>query len=55
VLAIVATQVGQSPALMTTGVFWKAVAHMGGYLARQGDGPPGWKPCGKAGFVSKPC
>jgi Transposase Tn5 dimerisation domain len=42
-LAVVAAQAGQTPALMTTGAFWKAVAQMGGYLARQGDGPPGWK------------
>jgi len=42
-LAIVAAQADQAPALMTTGAFWKAVAQMGGYLARQGDGPPGWK------------
>ncbi len=43
VLAIVATQTGQSPTTMTTQAFWKAVAQMGGYLARRGDGPPGWK------------
>jgi hypothetical protein len=43
VLAVVAAQTGQTPAQMTMGAFWKAVAHMGGYLARQGDGPPGWK------------
>jgi len=42
-LAVVAAQANQAPALMTTGTFWKAVAHMGGYVARQGDGPPGWK------------
>lgn len=42
-LAIVAAQASQAPALMTTGAFWKAVAQMGGYLARSGDGPPGWK------------
>jgi Transposase DNA-binding len=42
-LAIVAAQANQAPALMTTGTFWKAVAQMGGYLARQGDGPAGWK------------
>ena len=40
---IVAAQANQAPALMTTGAFWKAVAQMGGYLARQSDGPPGWK------------
>lgn len=43
ILAIVATQTGQSPTTMTTQAFWKAVAQMGGYLARRGDGPPGWK------------
>ena len=32
-LAIVAAQADQAPALMTTGAFWKAVAQMGGYLA----------------------
>ena len=42
-LAIVAAQTDQPPALMTTGAFWKAVAQMGGYLARRSDGPPGWK------------
>jgi hypothetical protein len=42
-LAIVAAQTGQSPAQMTTGAFWRTVAQMDGYLARHGDGPPGWK------------
>jgi hypothetical protein len=42
-LALVAAQAGQSPTLMTAGAFWKAVAQLGGYLARRGDGPPGWK------------
>ena len=28
---------------MTVGDFWIEVARMGGYLARKGDGPPGWK------------
>jgi hypothetical protein len=42
-LAVVAAQVGQAPAGMTTEAFWKAVAQMGGYLARHGDGPAGWK------------
>jgi hypothetical protein len=41
-LALVAAQAGQAPAQMTTGAFWKAVAQMGGYLARQGDGPAGF-------------
>jgi Transposase DNA-binding len=42
-LAVVAAQTDHPPALMTTGGFWTAVAQMGGYLARPGDGPPGWK------------
>ncbi len=42
-LAIVAAYSNQAPGQMTTGAFWKAVAQMGGYLARRGDGPPGWK------------
>jgi len=42
-LAIVAAQTAQSPTGMTSEAFWKAVAQMGGYLARRGDGPPGWK------------
>lgn len=28
---------------MSTVTFWKAVAQLGGYLDRRGDGPPGWK------------
>ncbi|GHO73508.1 hypothetical protein KSD_12790 [Ktedonobacter sp. SOSP1-85] len=44
VLAVVAAQTGQSPTQMTTEAAWKAVAQMGGYLARRSDGPPGWKP-----------
>lgn len=28
---------------MSTEAFWKAVAGLGGYLARTHDGPPGWK------------
>jgi hypothetical protein len=42
-LAIVARQTNQPPTTMTAQAFWKAVAQMGGYLARSGDGPPGWK------------
>lgn len=42
-LAVVAAQTHQSPALMTTADFWRAVARLGGYLARTSDGPPGWK------------
>ena len=42
-LAVLAAQVGLSPSTMTVGTFWTEVARMGGYLARRGDGPPGWK------------
>jgi len=42
-LAVMAARTRQSPVTMTVGDFWIEVAHMGGYLARKGDGPPGWK------------
>jgi len=29
--------------LLTVNEFWRAVSHLGGYLGRPGDGPPGWK------------
>src|SRR5215471_3017196 len=43
VLTIVAARTAQSPSTLTIGTFWTEVARMGGYLARSGDGPPGWK------------
>jgi hypothetical protein len=42
-LTVLATHVALSPSSMTVGTFWTEVARMGGYLARRGDGPPGWK------------
>jgi hypothetical protein len=42
-LTVLAAHVGLSPSSMTVGTFWIEVARMGGYLARRGDGPPGWK------------
>lgn len=42
-VALMAPRAGQSPATLTVGDFWIEVARMGGYLARKGDGPPGWK------------
>jgi hypothetical protein len=42
-LTVLAAHVGLSPSTMTLGTFWREVARMGGYLARRGDGPPGWK------------
>jgi len=42
-LTVVATQAGLDPSTMTTEVFWREVARLGGYLARRRDGPPGWK------------
>lgn len=29
--------------VLTVRAFWRAVSHLGGYLGRPGDGPPGWK------------
>ena len=42
-VAIIATRTAQSPSMLTVKAFWTEVARMGGYLARAGDGPPGWK------------
>jgi hypothetical protein len=42
-LAVLAQRSGQSPLTMTVGTFWTEVAHLGGYLARSHDGPPGWR------------
>ncbi len=42
-LAVLAERSGHSPATMTVGTFWTEVAHLGGYLARSHDGPPGWR------------
>ncbi|GHO48629.1 IS4 family transposase [Ktedonospora formicarum] len=42
-VAIIATRTAQSPSMLTGKAFWIEVARMGGYLARAGDGPPGWK------------
>ena len=43
VVALVAVRTTLSPASLTLNVFWTEIARMGGYLARSGDGPPGWK------------
>ena len=42
-VAVIAAPAGQSSLTMTVRGFWVEVARMGGYLARKGDGPPGWK------------
>jgi hypothetical protein len=42
-LTVLAAERGLSPSTMTVGTFWTEVARMGGFLARRGDGPPGWK------------
>lgn len=42
-LALLAAHTGRVPEEMSTAIFWKAVAQLGGYLGRRGDGPPGWK------------
>jgi hypothetical protein len=51
-VAVVATRTGVDRAGMTLGAFWRAVASLGGYLGRKGDGPPGWKTIWKGwGYV----
>ncbi|EFH80062.1 IS4 family transposase [Ktedonobacter racemifer] len=42
-LTILAAHVGLLPSTMTVETFWTEIARMGGFLARRGDGPPGWK------------
>jgi hypothetical protein len=42
-LQVVAHLSGRPAASLTRQAFWHAVAQQGGYLARQRDGPPGWK------------
>lgn len=43
VVAVVAAKVRLPLAGMTAQQCWYAIARLGGYLARKGDGPPGWK------------
>ena len=43
VVRVVAALTGQRGAAVTVAAFWKALAGLGGYLGRTGDGPPGWK------------
>ena len=47
---VLAARTGLSPSTMTPGRFWTEVARWGGYLARRGDGPPGWKTLWKGWF-----
>lgn len=42
-VSIVAARTAQPPSTLTAGAFWNEVARMGGFLARTGDGQPGWK------------
>jgi len=42
-VALIAARTARSPSMLTIKAFWTEVARMGGYLARAGDGPPGWK------------
>jgi hypothetical protein len=43
VVRVVAVLAGQPGGRWTVAQFWKALAGLGGYLGRKGDGPPGWK------------
>jgi hypothetical protein len=43
VVQVVGALSGKGAPGWTVGAFWKALAGLGGYLGRKGDGPPGWK------------
>jgi len=43
VVAVVAAKAGLPAAQLTAQQCWYSIARLGGYLARKGDGPPGWK------------
>lgn len=43
VVVVVAAKLGLSATGLTAQQCWYAIARLGGYLARKGDGPPGWK------------
>lgn len=43
VVAVVAAKAGRPAADLTVQQCWHAIARLGGYLGRKGDGPPGWK------------
>jgi hypothetical protein len=42
-VAVVAAKMGLPRTGLTAQQCWYAIARLGGYLARKGDGPPGWK------------
>ena len=43
VVQVVGVLAGRDVADWTVATFWQALAGLGGYLGRKGDGPPGWK------------
>jgi Transposase DNA-binding/Transposase Tn5 dimerisation domain len=43
VVGVVAAKAGVPAAQLTAQQCWYSIARLGGYLARKGDGPPGWK------------
>ncbi len=43
VVQVVAAKAGLPAAQLTAQQCWYTIARFGGYLARKGDGPPGWK------------
>jgi hypothetical protein len=43
IVRVVAHQADVRPFQLTVQQFWYTIAKAGGYLARRGDGPPGWK------------
>ena len=50
VVQVVAVLAQVPAAQLTTQQCWYTIARYGGYLARQGDGPPGWKTLWKGWF-----
>jgi Transposase Tn5 dimerisation domain len=50
VLQVVAAKAGVPAKQLSTQQAWHTIAGFGGYLARKGDGPPGWKTLWKGWF-----
>ncbi|WP_268244427.1 IS4 family transposase, partial [Deinococcus ruber] len=40
---VIADRLRQPEATLTSRAFWRAVANLGGFLGRKGDGDPGWQ------------
>jgi hypothetical protein len=42
-LRVVSARLKKPPSQVSVGQFWRAVAGLGGFLGRKGDGSPGWQ------------